>query len=59
MTSCSPHALRIELEETGLAWSMREHFLAGTVVKLKSLIKKCDFLCLFFSFFLIFFVEAF
>lgn len=46
MTSCSPHALRIEQEETGLDWSMRERFLAGTAVKLESLIKECDFLSL-------------
>lgn len=30
VTRYSPHALRIQQEETGLAWSMTEHFLAGT-----------------------------
>lgn len=42
VTSCSPHTLRIEWEEMSLNWSMREHFLAGTVVKVESLIKKYD-----------------
>lgn len=40
VTSCSPHALRIEQEETGLDWSVRERFLAGTIVKLESFVFK-------------------
>ena len=40
VTSCSPHVLRIEQEETGLDWSVRERFLAGTIVKLESFVFK-------------------
>lgn len=48
MASCSPCALIIEQEEAGLDWSMREHFLEGTVVKLESFVLKKSvslFLC--------------
>lgn len=46
MASCSACAPRIEREEAGSDCSTREHFLAGTVVKLESLIKECDFVSL-------------
>jgi len=38
VTSSSPYVLRIEQEETGLDWSARGHFLAGTIVKLESFV---------------------